>query len=256
MALRDLKLRYRKPFLGFLWMLIMPLSTALIYKILFSDFMRITSSHYPFFIHLITAMLPWNYLASSVQVATNSVLGSRNIISQASFPKYLLPISIVLANLINFLPSVLVLLAFLIAFNVKVGLLLLLLPLVILLHTLLITGLSLLVSALQVIYRDVEYVVQVMLVALFFLAPGVYTLEEVVKRASPFFVKVYMLNPLVGMMNLYRIAFIKGYWESLPAQAGIFNTLVLPAFSAVAVLAGGYFVFKRHEGRFSDYINI
>jgi ABC-type polysaccharide/polyol phosphate export permease len=256
LAIRDLKLRYRKPFLGFLWMLIIPLSTALIYKVLFLDFMRISSPGYPFFIYLMTAMLPWNYLASSVQGATNSVLGSKSIVSQSPFPKYLLPISIVVANLINFFPAILVLLLFLIIFKIKISILILFLPAVILIHTCLIAGLSFLVSSLQVIYRDVEYVVQVLLTVLFFLTPGVYTLDEVIRKASPSFVKIYMLNPFVGITDLYRIVFIGGYQGYLPQEAGIFNTLVLPCLFSFGVFVGGYFVFKKCETKFSDYINI
>lgn len=256
LAIRDIKLRYRKPYLGFLWMLIMPFCTALIYKILFSDFMRVISGRYPFFIHLITALLPWTYLTSSIQTATRCILGSKNIINQISFPKSLLPISTVFANLINFLPTILVLLVFLVAFNVRISPLIIFLPVVILIQTCLVVGLSLLVSALQVIYRDVEYIIQIVLMSLFFLTPGVYTLEEVINKASPFFTKIYMLNPFVGILNLYRITFIEGYLENLPLEANFLNTLIIPVLCAIATLIGGYFIFIKYERKFSDYINI
>lgn len=256
LAMRDLKLRYRKPFLGFFWMLIIPFCTALVYKVLFSDFMGAQNGPYPFFVYLITAILPWNYFASSIQSSARSIIDSKNIINQISFPKYLLPVSIVLANLINFLPSLLVLLGFIVAFHIKIPILIIFLPVIILIQTGLIIGLSLLVSALQVVYRDVEYVIQVMLMVFFFLTPAVYPLEEVISKSSPFFTKIYMLNPLVGILNLYRIVSIGGYLNNLPKEANLLNTLVLPVLSSIAVLFLGYFVFHKYEKRFSDYLNI
>lgn len=256
LALRDLKLRYRKPFLGFFWMLIMPFCTALIYKVLFSDFMHAASGRYPFFIHLLTALLPWAYFTNSIQGAARCILDSKNIINQISFPKYLLPVAVVFANLINFLPTILVLFLFLIAFGVKFSLWIIFLPVVILIHTALIIGLSLLSSGLQVIYRDVEYIIQVLFMALFFLTPGVYTLEEVVNRASPLITKIYLLNPLVGLLNLYRIVIIGGYLNSAPIQINAFNTLIIPVLFSTIVLFIGYFVFNRYQSQFADYLNV
>ncbi|PJC47579.1 MAG: hypothetical protein CO035_06080 [Candidatus Omnitrophica bacterium CG_4_9_14_0_2_um_filter_42_8] len=256
LALRDLKIRYRKPFFGFLWMFIMPFSTAIIYKVLFSDFMRITSGEYPFFIHLITAILPWSYFATTVQGSIGCILGSKNIINQISFPKYLIPVSTVFANLINFLPTMIILLGFILAFHIKISPLVIFLPVVIMIHTCLIIGLAFLVSALQVIYRDTEYIVQIMIMALFFLTPGVYVLEEVIARSNPLFIKIYMLNPLVGFTNLYRITSIGGYLNSMPKEANFLNTLIIPAIFSIAMLFIGYFVFSKYEKRFSDYLNI
>lgn len=256
LAIRDLKVRYRKPFFGFFWMLIMPLCTAIIYKILFSDFMHASSGRYPFFIHLITALLPWAYFVNSIQGATTSILGSKNIFNQISFPKYLLPISTVLANLISFFPAILVLLGFLVAFHIRVSSLIVFLPIVILIQTGLTVGFALAVSSLQVIYRDIEYIMQILLMALFFLTPGVYTLEELINKTNPFFVKIYMLNPLVGILNLYRIVFIGDYVNSMPQEVNFFNTFVSSILCSLAALLVGYYVFHRYESKFSDYLNI
>lgn len=256
LAIRDLKVRYRRPFFGFFWMLIMPFCTAIIYKILLSDFMHASSSSYPFFIHLITALLPWAYFVNSVQGAAGSILGSKNIIKQISFPKYLLPLSTVLANLINFFPAILVLLGFLVAFHIRVSGLIVFLPIVILIQTGLAVGFALAVSSLQVIYRDVEYIIQILLMMLFFLTPGVYTLEELINKTNPLFVKIYMLNPLVGILNLYRIVFIGGYVNNMPKEINFFNAFVISILCSLVVLFVGYYVFHKCESRFSDHLNI
>jgi len=256
LALRDLKIRYRRPFFGFFWMFIMPFSTAIIYKVLFSDFMHVTSGKYPFFIHLITALLPWGYFATAVQGSSGCILSSRNIINQISFPKYLIPVSTVFANLINFLPTMIILLGFIAAFNVKISLLIVLLPAVIAIHTCLIIGLSLLVSGLQVIYRDTEYILQVIIMVLFFLTPGVYTLEEVIAKSPPFIAKAYMLNPFVGLTNLYRIVLIGDYLKDMPGEINFLNTTAVPVLFSIGALFAGYFIFKKYENRFSDYLNV
>lgn len=234
----------------------MPFSTAVIYKILFSDFMHVTSGKYPFFIHLITALLPWGYFATAVQGSVRCILDSKNIINQISFPKYLIPVSMVFSNLINFLPTMIILLGFIMAFHIKISALIIFLPVVILAHTCLITGLSFLFSSLQVIYRDMEYIIQIMITALFFLTPGVYTLEEIISRASPIFVKIYMLNPLVGFTSIYRIVFIGGYMDAMPGEANFFNTFACPALISIVMLFAGYFIFNKYEKRFPDYLNI
>lgn len=256
LAIRDLKMRYRRPFLGFLWMFLIPFSVTVIYKVLFSDFLKVTSSEYPFFIHLITALLPWNYFASSVQNSTRCILDNKSMIGQLSFPRHLLPISVVVSNLINFIPSLVVLLGFLLIYKIKLTFFLIFLPVVILIQTCLIVGLSLLVSSLQVIYRDTEFIVQVLLMALFFLTPGVYTLGELTSKAPDFFITLYMLNPLVGITNLYRIAFIGGHITHLPKEVNLMNTLISPIFWAIIVLFVGYRAFKKYEKPFYDYINI
>lgn len=252
---RDLKLLYRKPYLGFFWMLIIPFTTAFIYKILFSDFFRASSGAYPFFIHLITAILPWNYFASSIQDSTRCIMGSKNIISQASFPKYLLPVSRVGVNLINFIPSLVVLIIFLAIFKIKPSTLIIFLPVVILIQSGIIIGLSLIVSSLQVIYRDTEYIVQLVIMALFFLTPSVYTLEELICKTSPLFTKIYLLNPLVGIVNLYRIILIEGYLDTLPKEVTFFNTVINPLLWALLILWLGHYIFKKTENKFFEHLS-
>jgi len=237
-------------------MLILPLCTAFVYKVLFVDFMRIQSGRYPFFIHLLTAFLPWNYFASSIQGSTRCILESRSVINQLAFPKYLLPVSVVCANLLNFLPSLFVLIGFLIAFKVPLSPLLILLPLVIGVQTVMAIGFSLLTSALQVVHRDVEYLTQLLLMIAFFLTPGFYTIEEVINKNHDLFTTLYLCNPLVGIQNMYRIIFIGNYLDTLPAQVNFFNVVLIPLVTAAGVFFAGFAVFNRYKDKFSDYFNI
>lgn len=256
LALRDIKLQYQRPFLGFLWMLIIPFSTAIIYKILFSDFFRISSKNYPFFIHLITALLPWNYFASSIQRANRCILESRNIVNRIRVPLYLLPAAAVLVNLINFLPTLIILFGFLIGFKVQISMMIIFLPFVILIHSIMILGISFAVAGLQVIYRDVEYAVQIALMTIFFLTPSVYTFDEIAGRVSPALIKIYMLNPFTGILNLYRAVLIKGYVGDLSGYGTFLNMVINPLLWGVVFILAGYMIFKACEKRFFDFINI
>jgi ABC-2 type transport system permease protein len=129
------------------------------------------------------------------------------------------------------------------------------LPVVIAIQTAMIVGCALIVSALQVKFRDVEYIVQLLLMVLFFLTPGVYTLEDVAARASPALTRLYLNNPLVGVLNLFRITLISDYASTLPPQVNALNTLIVPVVCACGLVWAGYAVFKKWEGRFSDYLN-
>jgi ABC-type polysaccharide/polyol phosphate export permease len=95
-----------------------------------------------------------------------------------------------------------------------------------------------------------------MLMALFFLTPAVYTLEELRTKCGAFFTQIYLLNPLVGVLNLYRGVFIKGYFHSLPEESNIFNTLISPILWAIAVLIVGNLAFRKYEKNFFDHIHI
>ncbi len=256
LAIKDLKTRYRRPVFGFLWTIIIPFCIAVVYKIVFSNFMHAKVENYPFFIYIITALLPWRYFQGSVGESTNSIIGNKNLVKKVSFPKELLPVSIVLANLINFLPAILVIFILLGIFKFGYTIFFLLLPFVILIHTVFILGFSFLFAGLQVIYRDIEYIVEILLLTLFFLTPGIYSLNLVADLNNEYLFKIYMLNPLVGILNLYRLTLLDGFYKTLPQGVNVFNTLIVPLIFSFSMLIIGFYVFKKCELRFSYYIDI
>jgi lipopolysaccharide transport system permease protein len=255
LAWRDIRLQYRRPYLGFLWMFIIPLATSLIYKVLFSDFMRVQSGTYPFFLHLMSAMLPWNFFASSVQRGAGSILHNRHLLPQLSFPKILLPLAVVFAHVIQFLPSLGIYLLLVRLFGVPLSGFLFLLPAVLLAHIAITTGVVLLAASLQVFYRDVEYILQVLLMVFFFLTPGVYTLAEVSARISRDLFGIYLANPFVGILNAYRFSFVSRHTADFPAGVDWVNTALIPATAAFTILCIGVAAFRKLEHRFYDHIH-
>jgi len=253
LAVNDIKVRYRNPALGFLWSILVPFITVFIFKFIFSDVMKASIENYPFFIYLMTAVFPWAYFSSSVFAAVDSIVSNRELIKKTYFPRQIIPVSVVLANLINFLPALLVMILFLFLLRVQFTILIFLLPLIILIQTIFTIGLALIVSSLQVILRDIKYIVEIGMTAWFYLSPVFYSLTLVANISERFF-KLYMLNPFAGLFTLYRIVFFKGYTTILPAGVSILGLTIWTVIVCVAVFLIGLSVFKKYEPRFFDLL--
>ncbi|MCX5694702.1 MAG: ABC transporter permease [Candidatus Omnitrophica bacterium] len=253
LAIKDIKVRYRSPVLGFFWAILMPLVTVFIFKFIFSTLMQVQVENYPFFIYLMTAVFPWAYFSTSVATATESIFANRDLIKKTYFPRQIIPVSVVLANLINFLPALLAMILILPFFGMPFTALILLLPPIILLQTILAVGLALIFSSLQVVLRDVKYIVELLLLIWMYLSPVFYPLA-MVANFSPVFFKVYLLNPFVGLFCLYRLALLKGFAHTLPAGVNIYILSLWTAVVCICVFFLGFLVFKKYEAIFSDLI--
>jgi len=253
LAIKDIKVRYRSPALGFLWAILVPLIMVFIFKFVFSTIIKTRVEGFPFFIYLMTAIFPWSYFSTSVNSATECILSNRELIKKTYFPRQVIPVSEVIASLINFIPALLVMLLILALFRMPFTFLLLLVPLILFLQTILTIGLALIVSSLHVVLRDVKYIVQLLLMAWLYLSPGFYSLSNVAS-ISDRFLGIYTLNPLVGLFILYRAAFLKGYAQTLPAAINIYAVSAWTVMVCVVVLLLGLLVFKRYEAHFPDLI--
>jgi len=253
LALKDIKVRYRTPTLGFLWAILVPLIMVFIFKFVFSTILKARVENYPFFIYLMTAIFPWSYFSSSINAATDSIFSNRELIKKTHFPRQIIPVSVVLADLINFLPALIVMFLILVFFRMQFTIFILLVPLILLLQTIFTIGLALIVSSLQVILRDVKYIVQLLLMAWLYLSPGFYSLA-IVANFSEKFLKLYILNPFVGLFTLYRIAFLKEFAETLPSGVNIYGLSAWTIIICISVFLLGLLIFKRYESRFSDLL--
>jgi len=252
-ALRELKVKYKSPILGFLWMFFLPLSMAFIFKIVFSQIVKIQTPGYPFSIFLILGIFPWNYLAMSLSGTVNSLVDNEALIKKVYFPREIIPLSIILGNLVNFLISNFVILMFMFLMKIKLSKLLPLLPFLILLQTIFITGLALIFSALQVHYRDVKYIVEVLLIFWFYISPIFYPLR-LVRDVSESFLRVYLWNPLAHMITLYRLVYLKGYWKVLPEGFSIPFSIIYSLGISLLVFILGFLTFRRLQRFFTDYL--
>ncbi len=238
---RNLKIRYQSSVLGFFWTLLNPLFMMLIYWI-FIKFMKFPIDP----ASLLTGILAWQFLTMCCSDSVNSVAGHPNLVKKVYFPRMILPISTVMANFINYLLSLLILFAFTLAIgSFAWGTNLALLPLVILLQLVFCMGLAFLISCSSIYFKDTEHIIGVLLMAWFFMSPVIYTLNLIAGNAPAWVLPIYQLNPMVGIITLYRRIIINGPAPSLLATAA---SIAAPFI----FLAIGVAVFRRHEPDFAD----
>jgi ABC-type polysaccharide/polyol phosphate export permease len=259
LVLRSLRIRYKGSALGFLWTLLNPLMMMLIYWL----FISILRFEVPLS-HLLTGVIFWQFMAMCTSDAVGSVTGFPNLVKKTYFPRMVLPLSMVIANFINFTLSMVVLGVILTFMKFLAGTpvdfsFLWMLPFVLAIQFCLVLGIALVVSSANVFFRDIEHIVGVVLQALFFLTPIIYPLSFVRERISGFksaglLLSVYLLNPLASLVTLFRKAFLGRELVSgggfLPPEPAFYVSLGLCAI----ILFVGIRVFQKLEPHFADHI--
>lgn len=251
LAAKEVKVRYKLPVLGFLWAFLVPLLLSLILWFIFSRVLPTPTASAPFFLFLLTGMFPWSFFAQTVSQATMSILEAGPLVRKTAFPRAVIPLSIVAANFINFLLSLTVLLAMLVACRVPLSPWLWLLPFVMAIHAALTVGVVLLVAGLQVRYRDVKYFTEVALLLGFYVTPIFYPLE-LVARSAPALHLIYLLNPFVYLVELYRAALL-GAFPGVGTMPPL-TALAAAAVASLVLLSLGAAVFRRQEPAFADWV--
>lgn len=251
LALRELKVRYKNTVLGFFWSLLNPLGMMLVFTAVFTVFMRSGVENFP--IYALCGLLPWNYFSSAVMGSVNAIVSNANLVTKVYFPREVLPIATVLANLFNFLLTLVVLFAALVFVRAPLNPWLWLLPVVILIQSAFILGLAFILSTLNVFYRDTLMVMDVAMLAWFFLTPIFYPLEDL-PRSYPiagFEIDIhrtmYILNPMASIINTYRDLLYRGYRTD-------FDFFARTAVTAFLVLIFGYWFFCRYSKRFGEEV--
>ncbi len=246
----ELKARYKNSVLGFVWSLLNPLGMMLVFTIVFGTLLpNNTVDKYPLF--LLCGLLPWNFFSAAVMGSVNSVVGNANLVKKVHFPREVLPIAGVLAQLVNFLLAFIVLFVALLIFRAHFSPWLWLLPLVIVIETCFALGIALILSTLNVFYRDTMMIMDVVMLAWFFLTPVVYSIDNLPKVGHVLGVAIdvrrwaYILNPLASLINIYRDLLYWGYRTNL-------DFFLRTTLTALAVLVLGYWFFVRYSDRFGE----
>lgn len=254
LIVRDLKVRYKNSVLGVLWSLLNPLMMMIVYTVLFTVLIPNDSiRHYPVFI--LVALIPWNFLSGSLVGGTVSVTSNAPLIKKVYFPRILLPVSAVISNLVNFFLVSLVLLVFIYAFGIGLTIHALWVPLILLTQVIFILGLSMLFSALHAFYRDVMMILEVVMLAWFFLTPVFYPFEWLGTQAvllgySPAQIMRW-LNPMASIIDGYRTVLWGALDSRGPGQMDL-AFLARTFVTAVLTLIVGYIVFIRTEHLFGE----
>lgn len=244
---KELKVKYRGSALGFFWSLLNPILTMLVYSFVFSIVLRAGIKEFAIF--LICALLPFNFLSNSVNYGASSIIGNSNLVNKIYFPREIIPLSIVFANLVNFFFELAALFIVLGIMGYKFYMYLYLLPIIIFIQFFLVVGMTLLVSALNVFFRDLQHLITIIMMVWFFGTPIIYPLSMVPERFQ-FIIKI---NPMTIYAAYYRNIF---YYVKYPEGAGFPDTLGTLGALGITLLIFfiGYYVFKRLEPRFAEEI--
>jgi ABC-2 type transport system permease protein len=237
---RDLRKRYRRSFLGYLWSMLNPLLMMLILSVVFSSVMQAATKNYPVF--LFCGMLPWAFFSGTVSASLQAVKGNIQIISQLPVPKYIFIFSLALSQLFNLLVSLVPLMAVMWCLHVPITPYVLLLPLIILPLMIATLGVSLMFSVFNVFFDDTEHLFGVFLQALYFLSPVLYSREILPQAVQPF----VDLNPLFPIIEYSRDLILN---QIAPPIGGY---LVMLAHCTLLLLVGLFF-FKKADNKFIYY---
>lgn len=239
---RNIKIRYKGSAIGFFWTLLNPIFLIIIYGI----FLRFLKVQIPLEI-LVSGIIVWNFFDMCLSDALYTIIGNTNLIKKTAFPRAILPLSMVIANLINFLLSLIVLGAFFAARGAISPSYLPLLPILILTQTALCLGLGLIVCSLNVFFRDVEHLLGVLKLAWFFLTPVIYPVEFIFPSLPPLLQKLAFLNPMFGLVTAQRTAWLG---SDIIAPDLVLVSIVV----SWAALFIGIVYFQRTENRFADVL--
>ncbi len=246
LVVRDLKVRYKKSALGFVWSLLNPLLMMVVFTIVFTILTVPNIENFPVFV--LTGIMAWNFFAASITGSAYTIVGNSTLINKVYFPRELLPASLVFSNLVNFLLTLVVLFGFILAFGIELTPMVLFLPTILAIEVMLALGIALIVASVNVFYRDVSVLMDVGVTAWFFLTPIFYQLERIPQSISFLGIDVwrwvYMLNPMASIITDYRYVLLYG----LPPIRHSLFALGESAF----VLVVGYWLFRTLSVRFSE----
>ena len=252
LVVRDLKARYKNSVLGIAWSWVNPLLMMMVFTIVFK-FLYGRADLPDYHVFILCGLLPWNFFSASVTGATTSIISNASLVKKVYFPREVLPISIVLSNLVNFLIALPVFFALALASGVPVTSAVLLLPLPILVQVAFCIGLALILATLDVFYRDTQVIMEVLLLAWFFVTPIFYPITEVPQQITVLGLTLNAqlwlrrLNPMASIVASYRDLL---YW-GVPTGWDFF---LRTALTSLATLVVGYLLFLRYSPRFGEEV--
>ena len=240
---RDVKVRYKQTALGVAWAIIQPLFTMILFSLFFGRLGKIPSDGIPYPLFSFAALVPWTFFAHGLTLASNSLVGSANLIKKVYFPRLAVPIAAVTSGLIDFSIAFILLLGMMLYYGVLPTLNVMWLPFLLLLTLMTSLGVSLWLSALNVQFRDVRYILPFLTQLWLFATPIAYPSSLLPEPWRT----LYSINPMVGVVEGFR-------WALLDAKTAPGPMLIVSSLAALALLVGGAFYFRRLEKIFADVV--
>ncbi|MFQ5353957.1 MAG: ABC transporter permease [Thermodesulfobacteriota bacterium] len=243
LAWRNIKVKYKQTALGVIWAILQPILAMLVFSFIFGSLAKMPTDGVPYPLFVLIGLLPWNYFAGVLGQSTSSLVAESNLITKIYFPRLLVPASDALSMLLDFFITFLVLGLLLIYYSITPGVGLLLVPLLVMITLMNALGFGLWFSALNVRYRDIQYIIPFLIQIWMFATPVIYPKSLLGGKYG----WILLLNPMGGVIEAFRPALLGHLpipWTSLAVSTGI----------GFLVFAGGLLYFRRVERHFADVV--
>jgi lipopolysaccharide transport system permease protein len=244
LAWRDILVRYKQTVIGILWAVIRPLVAIVVFTVIFGKLARLPSGDIPYPILVCAAMLPWQFFASAFAEVGNSLIGNSNLISKVYFPRLIVPASAVVVTFVDFLISAVILIGLMLWYGFLPDWRIFAVPIFVAVAIGAALGIGLWIAALNVKYRDFRFVIPFIAQFGLYISPVGFSSSVVPDQWR----LLYSINPLVGVIDGFRWALLRGqesiYWPGL----------ILSAALVVLLLVSGTIFFRRAERSFADFI--
>ncbi|CDM69536.1 ABC-2 type transporter [Clostridium bornimense] len=238
---KELKLKYKNSAIGFVWSFFNPLIMMMVYTFAFKVIFRNPDPNYPIFI--LSGLLPWTTFQTAIMGGTQSIVNNAHLIKKVYFPREIIPLSIVLSSFVNYLITLIILFAGIFIAKIPIGIPIIAFPIVLFLFLIFTIGLTLILSSLNVIYRDVSHFVEVAFMAWMYLTPVIYQMELIPEKIRP----LMYLNPMTLVLNSIRACLYENRFPSAKVVLAL-------AIIAMVFLWIGFKVFNKIQKRFAEEI--
>ncbi len=242
---RDIKVRYKQTVLGVAWAVIRPVVTMIVYSLIFGQLASLDSEGVPYTIFTYVALLPWQLFSKAISDTGRSMVSNRNMITKIYFPRLVIPISTVLSGLVDFFIAFVILIGMMVYYDIPLTSAIWTFPLFLLLTLVSALGVGLWFSSLNVLYRDVGYMLPFLTETWKYLTPVAYSSQYITGTWK----LIYSLNPMAGVVQGFRWALLG---IELDPSAPL--TMSISVGIALVVLISGLFYFRRMERTFADMV--
>jgi len=238
---KELKVRYKRSFLGYLWSIANPLALAVVFYVAFKVVMRIQIENYTLF--LISGLFPWQWFSNSVSSSSMVFVSNAALIKKVNFPCESLIIATVLNDMLHFILSVPVIVIFLFFYGLKPNLSWVVgIPVLLVIQFMVTFGFSVAISTINLFFRDIERIVSILLILIFYFTPIIYSGEMIPVKYKT----LILLNPLAVLMLSWRDLFMKGILN--------FGSIAVSFLYSLIVLFMGYLIFRRLRWKFAEVL--
>ena len=240
---RDIKIKYKQTVLGALWAIIQPFFTMVVFTIFFGKFAKMPSEGIPYPIFSYSALVPWIYFSGAVGFSGNSLVGNSNLLTKVYFPRFAIPASAALSGILDFFIASLVLFGIMIYFNIPISWYLIFWPVLIIPLILLALGCGMILSSLNVKYRDIKYTIPFIIQIWLFVTPIIYPISILPEKYQ----RIINLNPMTGIIETFRSLVL------INKQVDFWILLYSICFSMLIFLLG-WIYFRKTEKEFADNV--